>query len=84
LTETKIPYQTATDMPAYTWQDILCRLRGIGAKVPDGAARVTITMLVCDGEPAQWFTPTVERLEPRRAARQFVESTGCNASVPKP
>ena len=72
MTETRTAYQTNAP-PAYTWQDILCRLRGIGAKVPDGAARVTITMLVCDGEPAQWFTPTVERLEPRRAARQFVE-----------
>ena len=73
MTETKTPYQTAAGMPAYTWNDILCRLRGIGDNVPNGAARVTITMLVCDGNPVQWWTPTVERLEPRRAARQFVE-----------
>jgi hypothetical protein len=73
LTETKVPYQTTTDMPTHTWRDILCRLRGIGEDVSSGAARVTIMVLVCDGKPTQWFAPTVERLEPRRAARQFVE-----------
>lgn len=74
MTETKIAYQTQVNAPtAHTWHDILCRLRGIGTQFPAGAARVTITMLICDGEPMQWFAPQVERLEPRRAARQFVE-----------
>ena len=74
MTETKIAYQTQAAAPtAHTWHDILCRLRGIGDQVSPGAARVTITMYVCDGEPSQWFEPIVERLEPRRSARQFLE-----------
>ena len=70
MTETKTPYLT----DAFTWNDILCRLRSVGEDVPRGcAARVTLTMLVCHGAPVQWFAPKVERLEPARAARQFVE-----------
>ena len=73
---TAAPRGQTNSPPAHTWNDILCRLRGIGDQVSRGAARVTITMLICDGEPAQWFAPTVERLEPRRAARDFVELAG--------
>ena len=71
MTETQTPYNRPD---AFTWTDVLQRLRGVGDDVPTGcAARVTLTMLVCHGEPVQWFEPQVERLEPRRAARQFVE-----------
>lgn len=70
MTETKVPYLT----DSFTWNDVLCRLRSVGDEVPVGcAARVTLTMLVCHGAPVQWFAPKIERLEPRRAARQFVE-----------
>ena len=70
MTETKAPYRT----DSFTWNDVLSRLRSVGDDVPTGCAeRVTITMLVCHGAPVQWFAPRVERLEPRRAARQFVE-----------
>ena len=61
-----------TETPS--WNDVLCRLRGIGDKVPTGcAARVRLKILVRNGVPVQWFEPEVEKLEPRRAARQFVE-----------
>ena len=70
LTETKVPYLT----DAFTWNDVLCRLRSVGDEVPVGcAARVTLKVLVMHGSPVQWFEPKVERLEPKRAARQFVE-----------
>jgi len=75
LTETRTAYQTQATAPtAHTWHDILCRLRGIGDEVPRGcAARVTLIMMVRHGMPVQWFEPKIERLEPERAARQFVE-----------
>jgi len=73
--ETKPTYSTTATLPCVermTWTDVMRRLQGIGAKVPSGAATVTVTILILDGEPAQWFEPCVQRLEPRRAADQFV------------
>lgn len=60
-------------MSDFTWRDVHNRLRSIGSQVPSGAACVTIHILILDGEPVQWVVPEVKRLEPRRAAQQFVD-----------
>ena len=71
--ENRVTYAaTLPDVPRMDWHDVLMRLKSIGAKVPAGAACVSMTLLLLDGEPAQWYEPTVQRLEPRRAARQFI------------
>ena len=60
-------------MEQFTWRDVQNRLRNVGAQNPSGAAIVTLHVLMFDGEPVQWVVSEPIRLEPRRAAQQFVQ-----------
>jgi len=53
-----------------TWEAVASRMRNATNQC-QGAAAVTITVLVDQGRPLAWFSPTVRRIEPKGDASVF-------------